>query len=84
MVEILECVLGEAFVFVCVRQRDGGHVLMPVSPVDQCVEFGQSVFELVKGAHSLCDLLPLPDRNFQRHGSIAEAVKDYPVPLCSR
>lgn len=40
VVEILECILGEAFVFFCIGQRDGGHALMPVSTVDQFVEFG--------------------------------------------
>ena len=46
VVELLERVLGEAVVFIGVGQRDGGHALMPVSTVDQFVEFGQSVFEV--------------------------------------
>ena len=77
VVELLERVLGEAFVVVGVGQRDDGYALMPVSSVDQCIEFGQSVFEVVEGAHSLCCLLPSSDGNFQRHGSSAEALKDY-------
>ena len=68
VVELLECVLGEAFVFIGVGQRDGGHALMPVSTVDQFVEFGQSVFEFVKIAHALQCLLPLFDGNFEGHG----------------
>ena len=40
VVELLERVLGEAFVFIGVGQRDDGHTLMPVSKVDQFVEFG--------------------------------------------
>ena len=38
VVELLERVLGEAFVFIGVGQRDGGHALMPVSTVDQFVD----------------------------------------------
>ena len=34
VVELLERVLGEAFVFVGVGQRDGGQALMPDSTVD--------------------------------------------------
>ena len=84
VVELLECVLGEAFVFIGVGQRDGGHALTPVSTVDQFVEFGQSVFEVVETAHALHCLLPLFDGNFEGHGSIAAAIKATPVLLCSR
>ena len=40
VVELLESVLGEAFVFVSVAQRNGGHAWMPVSAIDQFIEFG--------------------------------------------
>ena len=84
MVEILERVLGEAFIFIGVGQRDGGHALVPVAPVDQFVELGQSVFEVVETAHALHCLLPLFDGNFEGHGSIAALIKATPVLLCSR
>ena len=84
VVEFLKGVLGEAFVFIRVGQRDGGHALMPVSTVDQFVEFGQSVFEVVETAHALHRLLPLFDGNFEGHGSIAASVKATSVLLCSR
>lgn len=81
IIEILECVLGKALVFVFVSQRDRGHTLRPVSSVDQFVEFCQSVFEVIEVAHALRYLLPLSDGNFQRHGSIHEAIKDYPCAV---
>ena len=84
VVELLERVLGEAFIFIGVGQRDGGHALMPVSTVNQFVEFGQSVFEVVETAHALDRLLPLFDGYFEGHGSIAAAIKATPVLLCSR
>ena len=84
MVELLKRVLSKAFVFIGVGQRDGGHALVPVAPVDQFVEFGQSVFEVVETAHALDRLLPLFDGNFEGHGSIASVVKATPVLLCSR
>ena len=40
VVELLERILGEAFVFISVAQRDGGHAWMPVSAIDQFIEFG--------------------------------------------
>ena len=84
MVELLQRILSKAFVFIRVGQRDGGHALMPVSTVDQFVEFGQSVFEVVETAHALHCLLPLFDGNFEGHGSIAALIKATPVLLCSR
>ena len=84
VVELLERVLGEAFVFIGVGQRDGGHALVPVAPVDQFVELGQSVFEVVETAHALHCLLPLFDGNFEGHGSNAALIKATPVLLCSR
>ena len=84
VVEPLKRVLGEAFVFIGIGQRDGGYALMPVSTVDQFVEFGQSVFEVVETAHALHRLLPLFNGNFEGHGSIAAAFKATPVLLCSR
>ena len=84
VVELLECVLGEAFVFIGVGQRDGANALMPVSTVNQLVEFGQSIFEVVEAAHAFRCLLPLFDGNFEGHGSIAAAIKATPVLLCSR
>ena len=84
VVELLEHVLGEAFVLIGVVQRNGDHALMPVSTVDQFVEFGQSVFEVVEAAHALHRLLPLFDGNFEGHGSIAALIKATPVLLCSR
>ena len=84
VVELLERVLGEALVFIGVVQRDGGYALVPVPTVDQFVEFGQSVFEVVETAHALHRLLPLFDGNFEEHGSIAAAFKVTPVLLCSR
>jgi hypothetical protein len=84
VVELLERILGEAFVFIGVGQRDGGYALMPVSTVDQFVEFGQSVFEVVETAHALPYLLPLFDGNFEGHGPIVVVIKANPVQLCSR
>ena len=84
MVELLKRVLSKAFVFIGVAQPDGGDALVPVSTVDQFVEFGQSVFEVVETAHALHCLLPLFDGNFEGHGSIAAAIEATPVLLCSR
>ena len=84
MVELLKRVLSKTFVFIGVGQRDGGDALVPVSTVDQFVEFGQSVFEVVETAHALHCLLPLSDGNFEGHGSFAAAIKATAVLLCSR
>ena len=84
MVELLKRVLSKTFVFIGVGQRDGGDALVPVSTVDQFVEFGQCVFEVVETAHALHCLLPLFDGYFEGHGSIAAAIKATPVLLCSR
>ena len=71
VVELLERVLGEAFVFISVAQRNGCHAWIPVSAIDQFIEFGQSVFEIVEASHGLRCLLPFFDGNFQGHRSIA-------------
>ena len=71
VVELLERVSGEAFVFISVAQRNGGHAWMPVSAIDQFIEFGQSIFEIVEASHGLRCLLPFFDGNFQGHRSIA-------------
>lgn len=71
VVELLERILGEAFAFISVAQRDGGHAWMPVSAIDQFVEFGQSIFEIIEASHALYCLLPLFDSNFQGHRSFA-------------
>ena len=84
VIELLERVLGEAFVFIGVGQRDGGYALVPVSTVDQFVEFGQSIFQVVETAHVLNGLLPLSDGNFEGHGLISAAIKATPVLFCSR
>ena len=81
MVELLQSVLGKAFVFISVGQRDGGHALMPVPTVDQFVEIGQSVFEVVVTAHALHCLMPLFDGNFEGHGSIASAIEATPCTV---
>lgn len=84
MVELLKRVLRKAFVFIGVGQRDGGDALVPVSTVDQFVEFGQSVFEVVETEHALHCLLPLSDGNFEGHVSFAAPIKATAVLLCSR
>ena len=71
VVELLERVLGEAFVFVSVAQRNGCHAWIPVSAIDQFIEFGQSVFEIVEASYDLRCLLPFFDGNFQGHRSVA-------------
>ena len=71
VVELLERVLREALVLISVAQRDGGHAWMPVSAIDQFVEFGQSIFEIIEASHALRCLLPLFDGNFQGHRSIS-------------
>ena len=71
VVELLERVLGEAFVFISVAQRNGGNAWMPVSAIDQFIEFGQSIFEIVEASHGLRCLFPFFDGNFQGHRSIA-------------
>ena len=81
VVELLERVLGEAFIFIGVGQRDGGYALMPVSTVDQFVEFGQSVFEVVETAHALHRLLPLFDGNFEGHGIDRCSLQGYPCAV---
>ena len=67
MVELLKGVLGEALVFVSVGQRNGGHALMPVATVDQCIEFSQSVFEVAKAA---CVLVCSPWRTAISRGMV--------------
>ena len=71
VVELLERVFGEALVFISVTQRNCGHAWMPVSSIDQFIEFGQSVFEIVEASHGLRCLLPFFDGNFQGHRSVA-------------
>ena len=71
VVELLERVLGEAFVFISVAQRNGGHAWIPVSAIDQFIEFGQSVFEIVEASYDLRCLLPFFYGDFQGHRSVA-------------
>ena len=71
VIELLERVLGEAFVFISVAQRNGCHAWIPVSAIDQFIEFGQSVFEIVEASHGVRCLLPFFDGNFQGHRSVA-------------
>ena len=71
VVELLERILGKAFVFITVAQSDGGHAWMPVSAIDQFVEFGQSIFEIIEASHALYCLSPLFESNFQGHRSFA-------------
>ena len=71
VVELLERVLSEAFVFISVAQRNSGHAWMPVSAIDQFIEFGQSIFEIVEASHGLRCLLPFFDGNYQGHRLIA-------------
>ncbi len=68
VVELLECVLGKAFVVVCIGQRDGGHALIPVSTVDKFVEFVQSIFKIVEDSCAFVALWTLSDCNFKGHG----------------
>ncbi len=51
---------------------------MPVSTVDQFVEFAKSVFKVVEDPHAFGIFKPLCDGNFKGHGSIAGAFKGYP------
>lgn len=81
MVELLKRVLGEALVFFCIGQCDGGHALMPVATVDQRIEFCQRIFKVVEAADALCRFLPLFNGNFERHGPIAEAWEGYPLAV---
>ena len=71
VVELLERILGEAFAFISVAQRNGCHAWIPVSAIDQFIEFGQSVFEIVEASHVVRCLLPFFDGNFQGHRSVA-------------
>ena len=64
VVELLERVLGQAFVFISIAQRNVCHAWIPVSAIDQFIEFGQSVFEIVEASHGLRCLLPFFDGNF--------------------
>ena len=84
MVEILECILGEAFVFFCIGERDGGHILMPVTTVDQFVEFGERIFKIVEDSYALGALWSLPDCNFKGHGRSSELSKITREVMCSR
>ena len=70
VVELLESVLGEAFVFISVAQRNGGHAWIPVSAIDQFIEFGQSVFKIVEASYDLRCLLPFFYGDFQGHRSV--------------
>ena len=83
VVELLQRVLGEAFAFDGVGQRDSGYSLMPVSTVDQFIEFGQSLIEIVEATHTLGFLFPLFDGNFHGHALIPPELKCYLGPLCS-
>ena len=84
MIEILECILGKTFVFFSIGERDGGHILMPVSTVDQFVEFGERIFKIVEDSNALGALWSLPDCNFKGHGKSLELSKATCEVMCSR
>ena len=77
MIEILQCVLGEALVFCSFHQRDGCDVLIPVATVDQRVEFRQRLFEVVEMAHVFRSLLLSINDNVQRHGLLKCVAEGY-------
>ena len=85
VVELLERVLGEAFVFISVAQRNGGHAWMPVSAIDQFIEFGQSIFEIVE-ARPMVSVVCCPSLTVISRGIVRslERSKATSQPLCSR
>ena len=57
---------------------------MPVSTVDEFVEFGESLFKIVEHPNAFDALWSLSDCNFKGHGSSLELLQVTGAVLCSR